>query len=261
MEHDLKLWGNDRLTSFLDRAHTNNLAFFEADSAHSGLLVNVDQAFHDAIGALPLISERESDEELTSRMFLLMAHGSYLAGVRTATSGQLSEAYALLRACLERGIYAYHLRANREAFDAWWGRHYDDVARKRSKKLLKITDMFAGLEAANAKTAALVKSLYDDAIDLGAHPNVLDATSNVATWEEGEEPLFGRKYLHYDSQEARACVAKCAAVGIASLMTFRLLFNAHFMSSGVAARLADLQSAATDLLERGVEPSTSEPAG
>jgi hypothetical protein len=249
MDYDLRLWKRDRLTSFLDQAHTNNLAFFESDSAEAKLLITINQLYLDAIEALPDIAAEETDRDITKRLFLLMAHGLFLAAARTATSGQLSETYVLIRACVERGLYVHYLANTPEAYEAWWRRHDSEAAWKECRKQLQVSRMFDRLKADSKSTYELLTALYHDAIDQGAHPNVIDTFSNVSTWRQGDEAQFGRKYLHYGSPEAREAVAKCGAAGVASLLVFALIFAGPFGAAGISDRLSKLRNEAGGFIE------------
>jgi hypothetical protein len=228
-EYELHVWGKDELTKFLEHAHTNSLAFFEENSGDAALLIRVDAAYRERIASLPLIGATEDEAALALRIFLFMAHSAYLAATRLCSSGQLAEAYALIRACLERALYASFLAKNHEARAAWFERAETTEARKRSKQLLKVSDMIRTLpETGNDATATEVQSLYDAAIDHGAHPNVDDVRSNMARWKQGEEPLFGRRYLHWQSTARDLCIARCAASGVHVLSILDALLCLRF---------------------------------
>src|SRR5436305_1547011 len=92
-------WGDDLLTDFIDRARAHAFATFVQLPRESADLQTVDAAFHR------LIDGWIDPEHPQVAMLVVRAFSAFRAATQLAMSGQLTEAYAVARVCLEHGLY------------------------------------------------------------------------------------------------------------------------------------------------------------
>src|SRR4029078_1125079 len=95
-------WGDDKVTQFLEVAQQNSFATFVNLRVFFGHLIDVDSLFRQAIEHFG----RHTD--WLAGVFILRTHSAFLGAVRLGVSGQLPEAYMVLRSCLESALYSLH---------------------------------------------------------------------------------------------------------------------------------------------------------
>ena len=64
----------------------------------------------------------DSSKDWFSALFLYRSHAALLGGVRLALSGQVPEAYMVLRGCLENALYGLYISRNSESVVTWLNR-------------------------------------------------------------------------------------------------------------------------------------------
>lgn len=171
--------------------------------------------------------------------FLLRSHASYLGGVRLSGSGQLPEAYMVLRGCLENALYGLFLHNNPELRSVWLRRHEDKTSKRRVKEEFKIGPMLDLVKARDALTGRTARCLYDRTIDHGAHPNERALSSVLRQTENANSVRFDVNYLSDASTPALAlCLKTTAQVGICNLRIFRLVIPERFTILGLDENLA-----------------------
>jgi len=98
-------WGDDSLSSFLDMAYKNVLATFVRKRRGHGvdLLIRIDQSF------LRVGENLVNPSDTLGAVLLLRSHSAFRAACSLSMSGQVTEAFPVLRACLEYSLYALHI--------------------------------------------------------------------------------------------------------------------------------------------------------
>jgi hypothetical protein len=64
------------------------------------------------------------------------AHSTYRAAIRLATSGQMPEAFSLLRGCIEYSLYGSYLHKFPSVIQTWIGRDDSEAGKKKARKIL-----------------------------------------------------------------------------------------------------------------------------
>ena len=225
-------WGDDRLSSFIENAAGNTHATFANLKAEWGKLEEIDELFQRIVDHL------DNPSDLVGAIFLPRAHSAYRGAVRLAVSGQLPEAYSVLRTCLEWGLYALSMREDPSDAEVWLRRHEDEDSKRRVRQRFQIARMMDLLAARSNHIGTIVRELYERCIDFGAHPNELALTTNgsISRGPEGQH-VFEAIYLAELSDALRLAIRTTAQIGIGVLGIFRLLFPERFDLLGVTARL------------------------
>ena len=99
-------WGNDPLSGFFRDAEYNARVTAVKLPAVYELLQRVHTLFRKF---KDLIAKDSREEFVVPRFLMVRTHSSCLAGLRLAMSGQVSEAFAVLRSGVECTWYALHI--------------------------------------------------------------------------------------------------------------------------------------------------------
>src|SRR2546426_9277290 len=105
-EPELPPWESDDLSAFLSTAQRNErVSALKVPDVYALL-----QRVNDAFVQVATLTEKEHTQNLLVPRFLMArARGAWLAAVRLGLSGQVVEAYPVLRAVIEDAWYALHL--------------------------------------------------------------------------------------------------------------------------------------------------------
>jgi hypothetical protein len=228
-------WGTDELTKLLDAARTNAYATFHNLPEEYRVLSAIDVAFRKAIDSLL------NTEDWFAAFFLLKAHSSYFAGVRLSLGGQVSEAYACLRTCLENSLYGFYLSKNPGSTETWLCRHDSDAAKKKVKDEFKIRTLLNTLKTADSAEGNGTEVLYERTIDYGAHPNERALMQTLKMDKTADTVEFQVVYLTGDTPSLRLVLRTCAQVGVCALGIFRLIYRERFDLVGLSETLVTLR--------------------
>lgn len=116
--------------------------------------------------------------------------GSFVAAVRLATSGQVTESYPQLRACLENALYAFYIKNDPTLANIWLDRHENRQAKETTKDHFKIGNAWKSLKSKDASLEKRTHEAYETCIDYGAHPNERSVTMNVEASKEAGVTLL-----------------------------------------------------------------------
>ena len=228
-------WGSDGLSDFMEAARRNTFATFVNLRSQYALLLDVDRAFTE------LIKNLKNARPWYACLFLLRAHAAFRGGVRFAVSGQVVEAYMVLRGCIEAGLYGLFVTANPDSFRIWLERHKDNSARAKCRGMFAAKGLFELLESRSKNAADVARNLYERTIDEGAHPNEKAILTNLRNVEDEEGVTFNLLYLTDDSPELRGSLKTTAQVGICVLDIFALVFRERMDLLGLTRRLDELK--------------------
>jgi len=123
--------GQDKLSAFIDGARRNTFATFANLRGIYTLLEEINEAF------FKFNENLLNPSDPFAAFFSLKAHSSYLGSVRLSTSGQLPEAYMVLRGCLENSLYGFYFHRKPESGKTWLRRHEDEESRRRVRDEFK----------------------------------------------------------------------------------------------------------------------------
>ncbi len=232
-------WGRDNLAEFIETARHNTFAAFVQARPIWERLNRIDALFRRAIEAM------NNSRAWFAGFFLLRSHASYLGAVRLSVSGQLPEAYMVLRGCLENALYGLFLHVNPDLGPVWLNRHEDETSKQRVRDEFRIGRMLDLLEARDAMTGSVARTLYDRTIDYGAHPNEMALLTVLGRTENAGSVTFDVRYLSDASTQALPlCLKTNAQVGVCSLRVFRLVIPERFT---ILSLSDDLDAASRDL--------------
>ncbi len=226
-----KGWGTDGLTSFIDNTRRNSFATYANLRADYATLSEIDAVFRKLTESL------YNTRDWFASFFLLRAHSGFLAGSHLAMSGQVAEAYAALRLCLENGLYGHYLAKNQASQETWLRRHDSEEAKRRVREEFKIRTLFDTLSASNKTEGTAAELLYEFCIDYGAHPNERALTQSLKMEPRKETINLEIVYLSADPVVVGLCLSAAARVGVSVLGIFRLVFKERFDLTGLTGRL------------------------
>ncbi len=173
--------------------------------------------------------------------FFLRAHAAYLGGVRFTLAGQIPEAYAVLRSCLENSLYGIYLWKNPKSKVTWLNRHKDAASKKKVKNEFKIGTMLDLFDSIDKRNGPIIRNLYEQTIDYGGHPNERAILSTIKKTQEMDSIRFDSTYLDGDTLPFRACLKTSAQIGIASLLVFYNIFRIRFDLVGLPDQINRLK--------------------
>jgi hypothetical protein len=106
----------------------------------------------------------------------LRSQYSYQAAASTRLAGQLGEAFAMMRLCLEHAGYALAIFAEptgdstRTREQIFLYRHLDDASMKAQKREFKIINIRPIIAHFDSLLGKIFQKFYNKTIDRGAHP-------------------------------------------------------------------------------------------
>jgi hypothetical protein len=231
-------WGSDRLSEFIELTWNNVLATFHKLPKTYKTICRVDEHFYVAADNL-----KNPSDPLVA-LFLLRAHSAFRAAVRLAMSGQLPEAYMVLRGALEQALYGFFINQKPDLADVWLKRHENDQSTKKVKDAFQIVHMLGLLLKRDAALGSTVRRLYERTIDFGAHPNERAIITNMQRNETDESIVFNSNYTSGDGVWLRGCLKTCVEVGVACLKIFEIVFRERFRLLGISDFLSSFRPAA-----------------
>ena len=124
----------------------------------------------------PIFEAMSSEGKMVPALLLQSALMTWLASIREASTGNLFASTPLFRVSLEAACYAYRISEKTELRDIWLNRGNNEDSRKicRKKFTSAVKDTarsIAKRDAAHPETECSIMEAYENAIDLGAHPN------------------------------------------------------------------------------------------
>jgi hypothetical protein len=242
-------WGNDPLSVFFkDAEYNNRITALNLPKVYELLqrVHNLFKEFEDVIG------NDTREEFLVPRFLMVRTHFSYLAGLRLAMSGQVSEAFPILRSAVECTWYALHIAKDpkgTERSEIWLRRNEDAVAKSRCKSEFTITKLRQTHEAFDTSTAKDLHRIYEDLIDFGAHPNQFGVMMAMRKSGDGKRLDFGVGILH--AERLRIVLALRMAVGVAlgAFKAFELVFPERFSIASIDMEIEKLIEDANTLFK------------
>lgn len=220
-------WGKDTLSAFIELANRNRFGAFVHYKDWFTRLQEIDATFNKFCGNMlniPVFYEP---------FLFVRSHSSYRAAIRLATSGQMPEAFSLLRGCLEYALYGFYLNKFPSEIQTWAGRDDSEAGKKKARKELTFGKMLSELDKSSAATGKAARHLYEITIDTGAHPNRKTITLAMKHWETDEHVVFDLSQLNNDPMMFIMALKTCAQVGICSLKMFKLVFPERFDLLGI----------------------------
>ena len=226
-------WGNDPLSGFFRDAEYNTRVTALNLPAVYELLQRVHTLFKKFED---LIAKDSREEFLVPRFLMVRTHSAWLAGFRLAMSGQVSEAFAVLRSGVECTWDALHIAKDpkgTQRAEIWSRRNEDTIAKSRCKSEFTVTKLRQTHEALDPDTAADLHKIYEDLIDFGAHPNQFGVMMAMRKSGDDAQIDFSVGILHAEPLPMVLALRMAVGVALGALKTFQLVFPDRFMLTGI----------------------------
>jgi len=229
-------WGDDTLTIFLDNFRENQYATFANKPQQIGPLIEIDGLY------LRFLDGALNPKPLLPYGFLFRAHSAYRTSVGAMFAGQIYEAQASLRLCLEHSAYSIFIGNDTDRWERWMARHDSAVAKKSVKDEFTVRNLRIHLEGKSPQIAKHFARLYDQTIDYGAHPNEKGYSLSSAMRKDKDSNVHIESvYLHGDTIGLNFGLQEIADVGIFSLHVAQLIYSEKFGILGITEELEKLR--------------------
>lgn len=228
-------WGDDPLSKFIQGTTDNTYATFHNLKEWYNRLSDINASFGDAT------QNMDRAQDWFASFFLFRAHSAYLAGIRLALSGQVPEAYMVLRGSLECALYGLYVARKPSVSKIWLRRDEDEVSRRKVRKEFKVANVFQVLELEDQKLRKIAGNLYERTIDYGGHPNQQAFLSVMKQQSNDSKITFQSAYMIGNEDTLHLCLKSCAQIGICALSIFRLVFRERFDILGISQNLDSMK--------------------
>ena len=215
-------WGNDEVTSFFDALRTNSYATYERFQPWVQKIIAIDGAYRK------LTDNLFNTRDWFSAFFFLRAHSNFLAATTLAFNGQFPETFALLRSCLESGLYGLYFAKNPDSRRTWLERHESAEHMAKVRQEFKPWKMIGLLRSLDRHEAEVAQTLYDRAIDFGAHPNERGFMSSLQLNEDPENYQLLMVYASDDPRLYEPVLKSVAQIGVCVLSIFKLVYRERY---------------------------------
>jgi hypothetical protein len=184
-----KDWGQGSLGKYLEDARHNTVATFANCRSQYQALAAIDQLY------CTMLDNLAQSPDFFAGFFLFRTHSSFRVGVSLCLAGQVPEAHMALRGCIESALYGLYMAGNEARQETWLRRHDAAAARRRVKGEFTIANVQSHLQGIDAKTHDIAKTLYEQTIDLGGHPNERVVTTQIAIESTEQRHTFSADYF------------------------------------------------------------------
>ena len=174
-------------------------------------------------------------------MFLMRSHSGYRVACQLAMSGQVAESFPVLRTSLEYSLYALHIHKNPPAFKLWFMRNQNANSKKAMLKEFTTQKIKQTLKTVDPKLFKVVDELYQQFIDLGAHPNPMAIAKSLTVTDTDEGTEFAIEYLHGRSIAVYDVMLATAKAGLTILRIFENIIPERFEIVGASAAIQELR--------------------
>lgn len=229
-------WGQDLLTQFLDTARRNQFATFANKNVAMNDLISLDSMF------TKLVTDPVTAKLFGPMSFFLRSHSAYRAAVGAVCSGQIYEAQALLRSCLEHAAYAHYVADEPPRYEVWLNRHESLDTKKSVRTEFLLKKIVEVLTVSSEDLGSIFSKLYEHTIDYGAHPNERGVSLNSELMmTDGGEKRFSAVYLQRDGLALDLGLKNAAQVGLWALSVAALIDPARVQRHGIDQGLAEMR--------------------
>ncbi len=230
----LPAWEGDPLSTFLSDAKRNERVSSLKLPHVYALLQRVHAAFQQVVA----ITEKERQAALLPTRFLMArAHAAWLAATRLGMSGQVVEAYPVLRTVIEDAWYALHLAKDPNPptrAEIWLRRNDDAAAKARCKAEFTVLNVRATHSALEPAVADVLQVLYERTIELGGHPNERGVFAAMTRTDSDQgRRTFGVVFLANNPLLIAVALKTAVEAAVGALKTFRLVFPERFGNTGM----------------------------
>lgn len=230
-------WGDTGLSQFLDRIHANQQANSVNFAGPYTVIEKIDGCFAKA--GKNLIKP----QPVMCGVFLLRSHYAFRTATGLALSGQVVEAFVMIRSVLEYAGYGLTIFADPTLERVFTDRHLGADEMKRQKEAFKISAVRATVEGFDKKLATVFNDLYQRSIDFGGHPNPHGMFSAMSLDAKDEELAGLTTYaISSDPTAITHALKSVAQAGMMGLMIAQHVFRAKFELLGIRDEIDELRT-------------------
>lgn len=161
-------WGKSSLTQYLDTVRDNWFATFHRLPTLFSTLSTTDEDLATAIA-----SEDQPPSFAVPATLMIRALGNFRGGLTLAAAGSIAEAYLAIRSVVECALYCVATASDVELKRIWEARDDSDAGKRAVRQRFKPTSFIQQfVEPQDRGLAGRCSTAYENAITLGAHPNV-----------------------------------------------------------------------------------------
>jgi len=235
-------WSSDALSLYFEQAEHNERVFSLACPDVYDFLRRVDGAF----AALSVAVENDNnDARLLPRISVVRVRSSFLAALRLGMSGQMPEAFCLIRSVIETSWYALHIARDpkvTQRAECWLRRNETDDAKRRCKQEFTISRVVATHRNCDSVTAGQLHTIYERTIDAGAHPNQFGAMGSMMSFDAADQITYSVGILYPAQLQVLFTVKTAAEAAIGGLKVFAQIFPERFRLVGLDENVESLVS-------------------
>jgi hypothetical protein len=218
-------------------AFQNSLATYVQKAPEFTRLSEIDAAFQK------ICENLTNPPDLVAANLLLRAHSAYRAAVRLATSGQVTEAYPVLRSCIEYALYALHINKAAGLSEVWLRRHDSAHSKKQCIRAFTHGAVLKTLEGVDPQLASALGALYERTIDYGGHPNERGVSGSLTMDESDGGLTFKSAYLQGAGPALDLALKSTAQVALGVLAIFERIFTLKCRLLGVDTEIERIKRA------------------
>lgn len=235
-------WCKDRLTITIEDAFCNIGVSFLNLKPYFELLIKAHEIFMDVNKSLSF----KTLEEMIAISLFGRTNGCFIGAIRLASSGQITETWILLRACLENSLYAFYMAENPALVKIWTDRHESEGHKKKCKKAFTVKKLFTALNKKSHGIATETKSLYEQTIDWGAHPNERSLFINLEN--KREDSGFNFNVLNPDEIFLKSSLCSILLTVSTVFKIFTLVYPDSFEQPNLKIKMVNLNKGMIPLL-------------
>ena len=236
-------WGKDKLTQDIEESFCNIGVSFLDLKPHFGLLKKAYEIFH---GAGELLSSSTLNVLIAQSLFARTA-SCFLGAVRLSCSGQLTETYMLLRACVENSLYAFYIFDNAERANIWANRDKDEGSKKKCKRTFVVRNIWDELKENSRVLEKDAREFYDMTIDWGAHPNESSLFPNMD--RKQDDSGYSLRIHNTDKVFMRTTIIATIKASLLTFRIFALAFPEVFSQANLDMKVKNLDKQSKPLLD------------
>jgi len=150
------VWGDDKLSEFLQRVRNNQVATFTNISPAFDTLRDIDHCFVS-------VAENMEDPQGSDKLLQLLfrrSHAAYRAACGTSMAGQAPETFVLLRSCLEYSGYALLIHRDPDLALVWLRRHRNNCTYQEMRSKFQVTTIKNGVKSTSHALGIWYCDLY-----------------------------------------------------------------------------------------------------
>lgn len=233
-------WEDDPLSRFFYDAEYND----RVAAINCAPIYVVLQHVHTTFVRVEDATEKDNRHELLFPRFLMIrTHSAFLAAIRLAMSGQVTESFPVLRSAIENSWYALHIAKDPKAperAETWLSRNDNAATKAKCKSeftVAKVRSTHEGLDQAAAKQ---LQETYEKLIDFGAHPNQMGVLTSMTKSRTEKQIDYQIGILLPDRTTVAFGLRMAVAVAVGALKAFELIYPERLTLAGIGLEIEKL---------------------